>query len=92
MSRNSRQSRHRNVAAERTRQKLWFRRYLRTLSRGVTAVSVGAVSLLAHPTYAATDTWIGNTSANWADAANWSALPVSGARSSSALWAPREHR
>jgi autotransporter-associated beta strand protein len=37
------------------------------------------MTMLAQPAQAANDTWIGNTSANWADAANWSTLPVSGA-------------
>jgi autotransporter-associated beta strand protein len=73
MSRNSRRSQRRAVSVQRTRQKTWLRRYLRTLQGGVAAASIGAVSLLAQPAFAANDVWQGNTDVNWATATNWNA-------------------
>ena len=56
----------------------WFRRYLKALSTGVAAASIGTVGLLSQPAYGANDTWVGNTSNLWNVPANWSALPVTG--------------
>jgi autotransporter-associated beta strand protein len=44
---------------------------MRALQTGVAAASVGAMTILAQPAQANNDAWIGNTSANWADAGNW---------------------
>src|SRR5262245_42781069 len=85
MSRNSRRSQRHAVSVQRNRQKNWLRRYLRALKNGVAAASIGAASigaveLMSQPAAAATKTWIGNTSVNWADAANWSGgtVPATG--------------
>src|SRR4029079_12369263 len=78
MSRNIRRYQRRAVSVKRTHQKTWLRRYLRALQGGVAAASISAMTMFAQPAQAANDTWIGNTSANWADAANWSSLPVTG--------------
>src|SRR5262245_4310253 len=78
MSRNSRRSRRRIASAQRSQQRSWLRRYLRTLSTGIAAASIGTVSMLGQPSQAADRTWFGNTSINWADAANWNVLPISG--------------
>ncbi|HZZ26917.1 MAG TPA: autotransporter-associated beta strand repeat-containing protein [Pirellulales bacterium] len=76
MSRNRRQAKRRIASAKLCHRQAWFRRYLRALSGGVTAATIGAGSLLGQPAQAATDTWIGNTAgANWATPANWSTNP-----------------
>src|SRR5262245_14148574 len=81
MSRNKRHSRRRAFSIQVLQQKNWLRRYLRALKSGIAAASIGAatigsVGLVSQSAFGAT--WIGNTSANWADAANWSSLPISG--------------
>src|SRR6476661_3676889 len=83
MSRSSRRRQRRTSVLRRAEKKSWFRRYLRSLRCGVVAASIGtasigAVSWLAPPTFAANATWIGNTSNQWSVPANWSALPATG--------------
>src|SRR4029079_4516763 len=78
MSRNTRRSKRRAASILRSNRKSWFRRYLKALSTGVAAASIGTAGLLSPPAHAATDTWIGNTSNLWNVPANWSALPVTG--------------
>ncbi len=76
MSRNRRQAKRRVAAQKRSHQQVWLRRYLRALSGGVTAASIGVGSLLGQTALGATDTWVGNSNANWAMAANWSTNPL----------------
>ena len=78
MSRNTRRSKRRAASILRSNRKSWFRRYLKALSTGVAAASIGTAGLLSQPAHAATDTWVGNTSNLWNVPANWSALPVTG--------------
>src|SRR6185503_4391911 len=83
MSRCSRHHQKSTSVLRRAEKKSWFRRYLRSLRSGVVAASIGtasigAMSWLAPPAFAANDTWIGNTSNQWSAPANWSALPASG--------------
>ncbi len=76
MSRNTRRSQRRAASIVRSNRKSWFRRYLKALSTGVAAASIGAMGLLGQPAYGANHIWIGNTSNLWNEPANWSALPV----------------
>jgi fibronectin-binding autotransporter adhesin len=78
MSRNSRHSRRRSLVAQRVNGKSWLRRYMRALRSGVAVASISALGLCGQAAHGATDTWIGNTSPNWATPTNWSALPVTG--------------
>ena len=78
MSRNTRRSRRCAASILRSNRKSWFRRYLKALSTGVAAASIGTSGLLSQPAHAANATWIGNTSNLWSVPANWSALPVTG--------------
>ena len=76
MSRNTRRSRRRAASILRSNRKSWFRRYLKALSTGITAASIGTVSLLGQQAHAANDIWVGNTSTSWNVPANWSTAPT----------------
>src|SRR4029079_12659830 len=76
MSRNTRRSQRRAASIVRSNRKSWFRRYLKALSTGVAAASIGTLGLLAQPAHGANHIWIGNTSNLWNVPANWSAIPV----------------
>jgi len=78
MSRNSRHSRRRSLAAQRVNGKSWLRRYMRALRSGVAVASISALGICGQAAHGATDTWIGNTSPNFADPTNWSTFPVTG--------------
>src|SRR5262245_5917476 len=71
MSRNSRRSHRRFASLQRSQQKSWLRRYLRALSSGVAAASIGVATLMGQPASAANRIWQGNTDVNWATATNW---------------------
>ena len=71
MSRASRQSRRRITARQRSSQQSWLRRYLKALSTGVTAASLGAASLFNQTAYANNDVWSGNLVPLWSNAQNW---------------------
>jgi len=77
MSRNSRHSRRRNLAAQRINGKSWLRRYMRALRSGVAVASIGALSLCGGQSAEASNAlWIGNSSVNFNDPANWSTNPI----------------
>jgi len=77
MSRNSRHSRRRSLAAQRLNGKSWLRRYMRALRSGVAVASIGALGLCGGQSAEANNAvWIGNSSVNFADPVNWSTNPI----------------